>query len=921
MSLALTERKRQLQTSPDTCGVPVLPAPCINRSTLLPDRTDSVQMITVAAPAGYGKTTMMSQWCRLLHEKGQEGVAWVSLDRACSEDGRLLQMLCRSLGLVGSYREAPQPAHSLAEALQRAARTQPFTLFIDNLHHLPRTKLCALLNELLHVLPSRGRLVVASRARLPLELGAMIVDGTVVEIPYEALRFNDEEARCYLGTAVSEDELAAVQHVAEGWPVGLRVCRDLAARRGTEPRRPQAVAESLCCSDQLRAYFDEEVLNPLPAPVRDLVVRLSILDEITADLAECLTESPDCSAIFKTLWQENLFIAPIDGRPLWFRYHRLFAAHLRASHPQPHEPTGDVHRKIAAWLLHRGLYAQALPHIRAIGDADIVARLLVASGGWCMLFRGGSTVARILHSLPLAVVRAYPSLELARIYRLVQTGEIAQARQSFEDMKKSTGDFKVSADSTHPSECDGIVMELLLSLYEDRTLGPRALIKAEESLRTDLGDDAVRSSVIRELLSWSLYHAGNFHKALSIGQESIDLCTRADTPYVQIYAYLAIGLSELAEGHINRAAGIYARAEAEATRYFGENSNQVMAAQILGAQILYVHNQVDTARVCTAYWLEAVADGDGWVDLYATLYRTLSSSVRVLGDGPAALDLLAQARHMAISRRLWRLDQILQNHQLREACMSGDLEQADRLAETLQNEHPRTVSVHSQGWRVWYPRLLALARHAIGKHDTVSCAQLLQDIDQLLLLGSGNHSLYRLERDLLEARMLFAHGGDAYARPLSRALIQAAEAGLVRPVLDEGPIMLRMLRQYAEAFRLSRTIALFLQDVQTHAAQEYVHPSQPAFSSAPGVPGPVHASVETDMLSKREADVLALICDGLTSKEIARRLAISVNTVLTHRKNLYRKLCATTRSQLITIAREQHVVKPSAITAPYARET
>lgn len=919
MSLTLARRERAPQACPEHSGLPPLPSPCIDRCALMPASTDGLRLVAVVAPAGYGKTTLMSQWFRQLQRQGQ-ACAWVSLARGRDTAPQpFLALLSQSLAQAGLHQAGASAAPSVGQALREAARRRTLTLFVDNLQHLPRTVQAALLQELLEALPPHCRLVVASRARLPLELGAMNVDGAATDVPCEALRFSDEEALHYLGHAVSPAELAALQQVAEGWPVALRVCRDLLPRRGPAPHAPQALADALCRSARLGAYFDEEVLRPQPAAVRDFVLRLSVLDEICPELSECLTESPADTALLDILGQQNLFITPIDERPPWLRFHRLFAAYLRARHPQADGPDNGVHRRIAAWLLHRGLYAQALPHIYAVGDANLIAQLLIASGGWCLLFRGGATVARILHSLPLAVVRAHPALELARIYRMVHTGEIAQARQCFEDLKKATRDFSEGAVGQRPSQADGIVMELLLSLYEDRTLGPQTLIRAEAGLSTDLSEDAIRSSVIRELLSWSFYHAGSFHKAQSIGQESVDLCVRSGIPYVQIYAYLVIGLSELAEGHIDRAAAMYAHAQSQAARCFGDGCNQVMAAQIFGAEILYARNQVGPARNCTAYWREAVADGDGWVDLYASLYRTLSSSVRVLGDGPAAMAVLEQARHMARSRRLWRLDQILHNHQLREACIGGETELADRLAHELRNAHPRAVSVQHQGWRVWYTRLLALARHALGQHDLAACAQMLQDIDQLAFTGSGDHSLCRLERDLLEARMLHARGGDAYARPLSRALMQAAEAALVRPILDEGPAMLRMLRQYADTFSLSRTVGQFLQEVQAQAVQEYGAPVQPAPEAAV-VRGPAHASVETDLLSKREADVLALICDGLTSKEIARRLDISVNTVLTHRKNLYRKLSATTRSQLITIAREQQVLKPTVVAAPYARE-
>ena len=46
----------------------------------------------------------------------------------------------------------------------------------------------------------------------------------------------------------------------------------------------------------------------------------------------------------------------------------------------------------------------------------------------------------------------------------------------------------------------------------------------------------------------------------------------------------------------------------------------------------------------------------------------------------------------------------------------------------------------------------------------------------------------------------------------------------------------------------------------------------------------------SDKISEREAEVLVLVAKGLLNKEIADRLNISVNTVITHRKNITRKI-------------------------------
>jgi ATP/maltotriose-dependent transcriptional regulator MalT len=753
---------------------------------------------------------------------------------------------------------------------------------------------------------------------LPFERDGVGPDARVVEISYTSLRFSGEETRRYLGGDIADDDVATIQSLTEGWPVALGICRQLLSRHGPVRHQTASLPELLSCSEELRAYFDDGVLRAVPPSLRDFAARMAVPDEINADLAESITEGGGGAALLDLLCRQNLFLFPITSRTPWLRFHPLFAAHLRAHQAPSPAVTADLHRKIAGWLVPRGLYRQAMPHISQVDNAEFVAQLLISSGGWYLHFRGGEVMARVLDSLPLAVLNSHASLVLARIYRLLQTSDVTLARQCFEELKQRTNDFEAVSDPTQPTEADGFIMKLLLSLYEDRILSPQALIKAEADLSADPGDDAIRSSVIRELVSWSFYHAGAFHKALTFGRESVQLSVRAGIPYIEIYASLGIGVAELAVGHVDRAAEIHAQAEAEAARRFGAECNQVMAAQILGAEILYARNQVGTSYRHTARWYEAVTNGDGWVDLYASLYRTLSSSLRALGDGPAAIAVIERARHMARNRRLWRLDQILQNHQLREACLLGDMEQADRLARNLRNEHPRSVAVQNQGWRVWYSRLLALARHALETRDLAGTAELLRSIDRLVLEGTGDHSLCRLERDLLEARLLFERDGDsdAYARPLSRAVVQAASAGLIRPFLDEGSVMLRMLRQYTDTFSLARPIGVFLSEVFAQVAQS--HAVQPT-ERAPEGRAAGNALATSEILSNREAAVLGLIYDGLTSKEIARRLDISVNTVLTHRKSLYRKLRVTTRSQLITIAREQQMLKLTAGAAPYAQ--
>lgn len=61
-------------------------------------------------------------------------------------------------------------------------------------------------------------------------------------------------------------------------------------------------------------------------------------------------------------------------------------------------------------------------------------------------------------------------------------------------------------------------------------------------------------------------------------------------------------------------------------------------------------------------------------------------------------------------------------------------------------------------------------------------------------------------------------------------------------------------------------------------------------------------------LTAREEDVLRLVADGLTNRDIASQLGISQNTVKNHIKNILAKLQADNRTQLVRLALERGLV-------------
>ena len=63
------------------------------------------------------------------------------------------------------------------------------------------------------------------------------------------------------------------------------------------------------------------------------------------------------------------------------------------------------------------------------------------------------------------------------------------------------------------------------------------------------------------------------------------------------------------------------------------------------------------------------------------------------------------------------------------------------------------------------------------------------------------------------------------------------------------------------------------------------------------------AKPRSDRLTAREHEVLDLVAEGLTNREVAMRLSISPATVRTHLEHVYEKLTVRTRTAAVTAAR------------------
>jgi LuxR family maltose regulon positive regulatory protein len=124
-----------------------------------------------------------------------------------------------------------------------------------------------------------------------------------------------------------------------------------------------------------------------------------------------------------------------------------------------------------------------------------------------------------------------------------------------------------------------------------------------------------------------------------------------------------------------------------------------------------------------------------------------------------------------------------------------------------------------------------------------------------------------------------------------RVLAACAAAGLYQTVLDEGPVISKLLQTTQESGKVKADLIPYLDRLVTGLQRG----GQGHFAPASG------ARI-LGALSPRETDILTLIANGLSNKEIARRLDIGPETVKSHLKSVFAKLGVERRAQAVSRA-------------------
>jgi LuxR family maltose regulon positive regulatory protein len=909
------------------------------------------KLTLVCAPAGFGKSTLLSEW--VLGSKLPVG--WLSLDEGDNAPARAISYMIaaiqtvkpgigeEALSLLRSHQPPPTQVVLTSLVNELAAVPHDLALVLDDYHVIDDKAVHTAVAFLLEHLPAQMHLIIASRTDPPLALSRLLAGGQLTKLTSSDLRFTSEEARAFLneamGLELSAEQVTTLEDKTEGWIAGLQLAA-LSLRGRQDASR--FVSDFTGTNRHIFDYLAEEVLDSQPEDTRTFLLQTSILDRLSGPLCDVVTRRGDSQSTLEKLEGANLLLVPLDDERRWYRYHHLFSDFLRERlRRESPERVVELHRRASEWHERNGRASEAIRHAVAAGDYDRAGDLTERLAGEIAGRGEGPALRRLLQALPEEVLRSRPRLDiLYAAFALCGSGRFDAAEARLRNVELTLDLDGVDLDIASSASPSVAVEGKERADLAGRVATVRAFIASvgREDMQSSiafgrralalLAEDNIRARYVAAFnLAGAYLDSGDLVEASRAIGEALDISRVAGSPTSIAGAMVQQGRLQALRGRLVEAAETYERLLRLAAQHGEAVSSEVGEAHVGMGELLLERDELQAATrhlkegvelllewsglgEATSRLLEGTdAHGrTGWplevsinidaADGVVTGYLALARVMRARGDAEGAFEALSKADRIAQDPRIesrWKVRVEAWRARLRMA--QGDIRAAGRWAQErgLSAEDEFEYSPEFELEHTTLARLLI----AQGKHEEAS--RLLERLLEAAEVGGRGHMV--IEVLVLKALALQAQNDKPEALgELRRALTLAEPEGYVRIFADEGAPMAGLLRRVLKAQRRE------LPDIEGDVPLEYIGKLLEALGAPFTAATRVHvrgpAELVLDPITERELEVLKLLDSDLSNREIAARLFVSLATVKTHTKHLYRKLGVRARHQAVARAKE-----------------
>ncbi len=864
------------------------------------------RLAVIKAPAGFGKTSLATVWSERLREGGN-AVAWLTIDadddapprflfyvaqalqRACKEVGTAASDVIRESFLIGSAAVMAMLINDLADV------DEEVYLFLDNYHWISHPEIHEVVVFFLTHAPSHCHVVITTRTEPVFPLASLRAQNSLLEIDAPALRFDLQETRAFLAQeklgALAPSSVELMHRKTEGWPASLRIVASTTSRLGKDI---EGYLRNLSGTQRPIGAYLAEMLDGLPRELVLFMLRTAILDRLSPPLCDAVTRTKSGRQQLGLMEKRQMLLTPLDREGQWYRYHALLAEYLKQRLETDFgDEVPELHRRAADWYASQELWTEAVQHAIAAGEPDRAVNW-IRNCAMSLIKKGDLfTLLGWQRQFPTTLIRGQPEIRLAIAWGLALAMRFEESLRLLREIEHDADAAQSTAEDTIRCECLAIRSVAVVLSDDSET----ALSLGQDCL--DRSIDPWTANVASNVVRLGRLKAGDLKKFYATPWIPYSLDEDRRNVFASVYRRCIQGMAEAQQMHLTVADRYYVEGLELAEQHVGPNSVAAALPASLLAGIRYEQGRLDEAEsmlidrlplISTGAMLECV-----W-SAYAVMAKIAACRVHI----ERAHTLLERAENQGTERGWGRLAAAALAERARLYFNEGRVGEGagcvDRLAR-LATEYPVSTTC---AWSDVH-RYAGVARAHLasleGRFDeAISSLKGLRQEAQSV----HNHYLATRVATMISVVLLRADRVNDALNGFRGVLNIAAQAGLYQTILDEGPqvgILLTTLQENSERTggspELTRYIGRLIAGWQSR------HGSQ-------AEPAPSAAIVES--LSARERDILQLIAQGLSNKEVARSLVIAPETVKSHVKHIFKKLGAEKRAQAVSRAQSFGIV-------------
>ncbi|MFL6661328.1 MAG: LuxR C-terminal-related transcriptional regulator [Rhizobacter sp.] len=852
------------------------------------------KLTVLVAPAGFGKTTLLAEWCRGLQGEGHP-VAWLAVD---ADDDDLAQLaayvitaLHRAAGEAG--RRAAQlladdplaPAKLVLSVLLAdiTAFGRRVVLVLDDIDRVASPAIQETLFRLLRYAPDNLHVVLAGRSAPPIPLSYFLLRDQLTLLDAEPLRFDAAEAQDFFarvaGAELAPDDARRLVDATEGWVAGLQ----LASLSLRDTKGPLPLEASLARTGrEVDAYLAENVLTQVPPAVLEFLLATAVLERLTPALCDAVTGRADARDMLDWLESHNLFIRAVDDSATWYRYHALFRDHLgRRLARRGAADAAALHRAASRWFAAEALWPEAVRHALAAGDTAQAAHWVEQCAMRLVEDGDARTVLSWVAKLPAEALAGQVRLRLAHAWALAMTLQTAELGPALAALQGDIEAGGTGIDTALHREL--LAVRGVMAALEDDSVEALRIGQEIASLRPVAGSWVAEMG--ETVLAYGLMYAARFDEVERLKAAAPPAPVAGRPVHAQVYRRGVLGLAAWLAGDLREAARLFEGALAFAESTVGRLS--AAAALPAGYLTVAMYEWNELARVAELLQGRVdIASETASISSVTGMYLASARLAALRDAADEARRWLDQGATLAARRRWLRMQVVLGGEAVRLDLQQGRVTQAERAVAALQALLPAAEpQPRSALTEAWHGVRAAKARVLLSRGHAAEAAAIFeaQAAD-----AAAAGMPYREARSRIGLALALAAAGrpaDAL-QALSAALAYGQSQGLVRSVIDEG--------------EAARKLLLALQRQPSaggHGA--YLEQLLSAFGHRTSPAAAAPETAPAARLSAREVEILDFIAQGLSNKEIARALRVAPETIKWHLKNIYEKLNVSTRVQAV----------------------